>query len=134
VRPPAFHCQSDVLFSLSVRGLQTSAHAVPIDITQDSVENGDSSDHTTSDDFGPNPFTIPRASDIELNHWQSEVFVETDGEGLDVEGPTAEAVAEALLSLLESHQSSIPFVSPEGVFCAATPLVSFIQRWHHIRM
>jgi hypothetical protein len=93
---------------------------------------------TPSDNSPANPVdyypTITRASDFELERWRNGVLEGVVGGGLLVHGPTANAVAEALLSLLEFHRSSTPPVFPDDVVCEVTPLHSFIQRWHNIRM
>lgn len=107
----------------------------PDDVNRTSAENenGDR-DHVEETHDTVDGFNILRASTNELLLWQNNVYSSANYDGLDVSGPTADAVADALLSLLKSHKLSTPFVPPEGVVCEKLPLGSFSQRWHNIRM
>jgi hypothetical protein len=67
-------------------------------------------------------------------NWQIKIFEETQGEGLTISGPSAEAIADALILMLECHQSSTAYQSPPGVISQNMPLRNFIQRWHTIQM
>jgi hypothetical protein len=82
------------------------------------------------------PFTLEVATPVDLSIWQSRVWREASGpeSGLNARGPTAEAVAQTLLRLLESHRLSTSFIPVDGATCEESPLQSFIQRWHTIAM
>jgi hypothetical protein len=69
-----------------------------------------------------------------VRQWQDMVFTESDGEGLQVIGPTAEAIADTLIALVRSHRSSVPFVPATAVECEQSPLRCFFNRWHDIQM
>ena len=93
-------------------------------------------ENTPDDDIAadPVPFLIPIADEFEIDIWQTDILEHAHREGLSISGPTSDAVAEALLSILTSKRSSSPFVCPEGVVCTNVELRSFIHRWHDMRM
>jgi len=99
-------------------------------------ENIHTAENIPDDNMAPDPgaFLIPMADEFEIDLWQSGILEHAHREGLSISGPTSDAVAEALLSILISKRSSSPFVCPEGVVCTNVELRSFIHPWHHIRM
>jgi len=77
---------------------------------------------------------IPTASYLEILEWIDVVYDNAEGDGLQIKGPTVEAVTDALLLLLHCHRSSSSFLPPPEIVIRDPSVTRFIDPYHSIDM